>query len=282
MSRIAFQGELGAYSQMAAQRAYPDHTPLPCPTFEDAFAAVEEGEAILAMIPIENSLAGRVSDVHLLLADTSLAIVAEHFLPIRHALMAPRGASLAGLRRVRSHPMALGQCRLHLRKLGLPMLAAADTAGAAREISALGELTEAALASPLAAELYGLEVLESDLADAPHNATRFVALARAPEPPPPGPAVTSFVFQVRNIPAALYKALGGFATNGVNMTKLESYQLGGSFTATRFYADVEGRPEDPPLARALEELAFFATHLRVLGCYPADPFRERHLPITSG
>lgn len=276
MQRIAFQGELGAYSHMAAASAYPNHAPLPCPSFEDAFEAVEEGAAELAMIPIENSLAGRVSDVHLLLGDTGLAITAEHFLPIRHALLAPKGATLAGLQRVRSHPMALGQCRLRLRELGLAILAAADTAGAAREIAALGDPTEAALASPLSAELYGLSILEADMADAPHNATRFLVLAREPSARPEGPAMTSFVFQVRNIPAALYKALGGFATNGVNMTKLESYQLDGSFTATRFYADVEGRPEDGPLALALQELSFFASHLRVLGCYPAAPFRRRN------
>jgi len=274
MARIAFQGELGAYSHVAAAAAYPGLEPLPCPSFEDAFAAVEDAQADLAMIPIENSLAGRVSDVHLLLGDTSLAITAEHFLPIRHALLAPAGATLAGLRRVRSHPMALGQCRLRLRELGLSIAAAADTAGAAREIAALGDPREAALASPLSAQLYGLAILEADMADAPHNATRFLALAREPAPAPTGGSMTSFVFQVRNIPAALYKALGGFATNGVNMTKLESYQLDGSFTATRFYADVEGRPEDAPLARALEELRYFASHLRVLGCYPASPFRQ--------
>jgi prephenate dehydratase len=275
MNPIAFQGEFGAYSHMAVLAAFPGQEPLPCQSFEDAFAAVEEGKADLAMIPIENSLAGRVSDVHHLLPQTPLHIVGEHFLPIRHALMAPMGAELAGLRQVRSHPMALGQCRKHLRAMGLKLVSSADTAGAAREVAEAGDLSQAALASPLAAQLHGLTLLKEDLADADHNATRFIILARAALSDPPMPALTSFVFQVRNIPAALFKALGGFATNGVNMTKLESYQLGGSFAASQFYADVEGCPQDPPMVRAFEELAYFSTQLRVLGCYPADPYRQR-------
>ncbi len=276
MSAIAFQGEFGAYSHMASQLAYPALNPLPCPSFEDAFAAVEESKAELAMIPIENSLAGRVSDVHHLLPETALHIVSECFLPIRHALMAPAGARLEGLTSVRSHPMALGQCRKHLRAMGLQLIAGADTAGAAREVAQLGDVRSAALASPLAAQLNGLVVLKDDLADADHNATRFIILARMPAPMPANPAVTSFMFQVRNIPAALFKALGGFATNGVNMTKLESYQRDGSFEASQFYADVEGRPNDGNVARALEELAYFSSHVRILGCYPADPYRQKY------
>lgn len=275
MNPIAFQGEFGAYSHMAVLAAFPGRDALPCQSFEDAFAAVEEGKADLAMIPIENSLAGRVSDVHHLLPQTPLHIVGEHFLPIRHALMAPSGADLAGLRAVRSHPMALGQCRKQLRAMGLKLISSADTARAAREVAQAGDLRVAALASPLACQLNGLILLKEDLADADHNATRFIILARTAPSAPPMPALTSFVFQVRNIPAALFKALGGFATNGVNMTKLESYQLEGSFAASQFYADVEGRPHDPPMARAFEELAYYSTQLRVLGCYPADPYRRR-------
>lgn len=275
MTNIAFQGEPGANSHIACQIAYPALTPLACPSFEDAFAAVSDGQAQLAMIPIENSVAGRVADVHQLLPDSGLFIVGERFLPIRHQLLGLKGASLAGLKAVRSHPQALGQCRLTLRALGLAPIKTADTAGAAREISELGDLSVGALASTLAAELYGLDILKADVADAPHNATRFIVLAREPDDAEAdaGPCVTSFVFRVRNVPAALYKAMGGFATNGVNMTKLESYQIGGSFTATQFYADVEGHPSDRSLQLALEELQFFSTQLKVLGVYPADPYR---------
>lgn len=275
MSQIAFQGEMGAYSHMAAQMAHPALTPLPCPSFEDAFAAVEDARAELAIIPIENSLAGRVSDVHHLLLETSLNIIGECFLPIRHALMALPGAALAGITRVRSHPMALGQCRKQLRAMGLHLISSADTAGAAREVAEAGDLSLAALASPLAAQLNGLTLLKENLADADHNATRFILLSRAPAPMPANPALTSLVFQVRNIPAALFKALGGFATNGVNMIKLESYQLGGRFEASQFYAEIDGQPQDPAVARALEELTYFSLQLRVLGCYPADRFRKK-------
>jgi len=273
---IAFQGEPGAYSHQAARAAYPALTPLACPTFEDAFAAVQDGTAALAMIPIENSLAGRVADVHHLLAEAPLYIVAERFEPIRHQLVGVPGATLAGLQRVRSHPMALGQCRKLTRRLGLLPVKTADTAGAAREVAAAQDPAEGAYASRLAADIHGLDVLMPDVADAPHNATRFVVLSKTPDDAEPdGPAcITSFVFRVRNVPAALYKAMGGFATNGVNMTKLESYQLDGSFTATQFYADVEGHPSDRAVRLALEELQFFSSHLRVLGVYPADPFRQ--------
>ncbi|KAF0176294.1 MAG: prephenate dehydratase [Alphaproteobacteria bacterium] len=274
---ISFQGELGANSHIACAAAYPEMEPLPCASFEDAFAAVSEGQTALAMIPIENSLAGRVADVHHLLPESDLYIVGERFIPIRHQLMAPKGATLQSLKRVHSHPQALGQCRRTLRAMGLSPVKSADTAGAAREIAELGSLEDAALASTLAAEVYGLEILKADVADAQHNTTRFIVLAPKPDDAEPedGPCVTSFVFRVRNVPAALYKAMGGFATNGVNMTKLESYQIEGSFNATQFYADVEGHPRDRNVQLALEELQFFSSELKVLGVYKADPFRKR-------
>jgi prephenate dehydratase len=274
--KISFQGELGANSHIACREAYPDLEPLACPSFEDAFAAVSEGEAALAMIPIENSVAGRVADVHHLLPHGGLFIVGEHFIPIRHQLMAPRGATLQSLKRVHSHIQALGQCRQTLRRLGLTPVTAADTAGAAREIAELASVEDGALASRLAAEVYGLEILKEDVADAHHNTTRFIVLSPKPDDAEPedGPCVTSFVFRVRNVPAALYKAMGGFATNGVNMTKLESYQIDGSFTATQFYADIDGHPSERPVRLALEELQFFSTELKVLGVYRAHPFRR--------
>jgi prephenate dehydratase len=274
--QIAFQGEPGAYSHQAARAAYPAFSPLACHTFEDAFAAVQDGTAKLAMIPIENSLAGRVADVHHLLAEANLYILGERFEPIRHQLVGVPGSKLDNLKRVRSHPMALGQCRHLTRRLGLLPVKTADTAGAAREIAEMKDPAEGALASRLAAEIHGLDILLADVADAPHNATRFIVLSKTPDDAEPdtGPCITSFVFRVRNVPAALYKAMGGFATNSVNMTKLESYQLDGSFTATQFYADVEGHPSDRNVQLALEELQFFSTHLRILGVYPADPFRK--------
>ena len=273
--KISFQGELGANSHIACRAAYPQMTPLPCASFEDAFAAVSEGEAALAMIPIENSVAGRVADVHHLLPEGKLFIVGEHFIPIRHQLLAPKGATLATLKRVHSHIQALGQCRQTLRKLNLKPVTSADTAGAAREIAALNSPEDGALASRLAAEVHGLEILKEDVADAHHNTTRFIVLAPKPDDAEPedGPCVTSFVFRVRNVPAALYKAMGGFATNGVNMTKLESYQIDGTFTATQFYADIDGHPNDRPVQLALQELQFFCTELKVLGVYKAAPFR---------
>lgn len=273
--RISFQGELGANSHIACLEAFPDMEPLPCASFEDAFAAVSEGQAALAMIPIENSVAGRVADVHHLLPEGDLYIIGERFIPIRHQLMAPKGATLQTLKRVHSHPQALGQCRKTLRDLGLTPVKSADTAGAAREIAELNSLEDGALASTLAAEVYGLDILKPDVADAQHNTTRFIVLAPEPDDAEPddGPCVTSFVFRVRNVPAALYKAMGGFATNGVNMTKLESYQIDGSFTATQFYADVEGHPSERALALALEELGFFSDMVRIIGVYPAHPYR---------
>lgn len=273
--KIAFQGEPGANSDMAARAAFPHMEPLPTPTFEDAFAAVQTGEARLAMIPIENTLAGRVSDVHHLLPDSGLYIVGEHFLPIHHQLIGAPGATLADVKRVRSHPMALGQARRIIRSLGARAVVTADTAGAVREVKELNDKSEAALGSRLAAELWGLPILKEDVEDAAHNTTRFVVLAAEPDDAEPedGPCITTFVFRVRNVPAALYKAMGGFATNGVNMTKLESYQVGGSFSATMFYADIEGHPSDRNVKLAIDELRFFSAELKVLGVYRAAPFR---------
>ena len=274
-SRIAYQGEPGANSHIVCRRSYPDLEPVPCASFEDVFAAVESGAADLAMIPIDNSLAGRVADIHHFLPGSPLHIVAEHFLRIQFTLMAVPGATLDSIRTVHSHLHALGQCRRLIRDHRLTPVVSGDTAGAAREVAEAGDPTQAAIAPPLAAEIYGLEILAEDVEDEEHNTTRFVVLSRdaVRAPSGNGPVVTSFVFNVRNLPAALYKALGGFATNGVNMTKLESYMVGGEFTATQFLAEVDGHPDDVPLANALEELAFFTTDVRILGVYPADPFR---------
>jgi prephenate dehydratase len=275
--RIAYQGEPGANSHIVCQEHYPDLEALPCASFEDVFAAVAGGEAELAMIPIDNSIAGRVADIHHFLPGSGLHIVAEHFLRIRFHLMAVPGASLDTIRTVHSHVHALGQCRRIIREHGLTPLISGDTAGAAREVAEAKDPTQASISPPLAAEIYGLEVLAADVEDEDHNTTRFVVLSRdfVQAPPGNGPVVTSFVFNVRNLPAALYKALGGFATNGVNMTKLESYMVDGQFTATQFLAEVDGHPEQTPLRNALEELAFFTTDITILGVYPADPFRAQ-------
>ncbi len=262
---IAFQGAPGANSHLAATQAYPDGSPLPCFDFADAIDAVRDGRADAAMIPIENSLHGRVADIHFLLPESGLGIVAEHFLPIRYALMGRAGEVV---RQAVSHPQALGQCRHWLRGRGIEPVPYPDTAGAAALVAERSEPGLAALAPPGAAALYGLDLLATDVADAEHNTTRFVILAREAAPPVgAGPWLTTLVFEVRNVPAALYKAMGGFATNGVNMFKLESYQRGGSFAATEFYADVEGRPGEPGLDRALEELGFHAKWVRMLGTY---------------
>ena len=264
---VAFQGAPGANSHIAALEAFPTGLPLPCFSFEDAIEAVRDGRADRAMIPIENSLHGRVADIHFLLPESGLVIIGEHFLPIRYALMG-LGAR-AGVRQAMSHPQALGQCRHWLKAQGIAPLSYPDTAGAAAMVADAKDPALAALAPPGAAPLYGLTVFESDVADADHNMTRFVVLARnAPPLPDHGPYMTTFVFEVKNIPAALYKALGGFATNGVNMTKLESYQRGGSFAATEFYCDIVGRPGDAPVDRALEELKFHTKSMRLLGTYP--------------
>ena len=273
--KIAFQGEPGANSHIALLEAYPNAEPLPCPTFEDALGAIASGDADLGMIPIENSVAGREADIHHLLPQSGLFIVGEWFLPIRHQLMAPRGAALADIKTVESHVHALGQCRNTIRKLGIRPIVSGDTAGAARLIAQRGDKHCAAIASRLAAEIYGLDILAEDVEDETHNTTRFVLLAREEKwaAQDSGPLVTSFVFRVRNLPAALYKAMGGFATNGVNMTKLESYMVDGNFFATQFYADVDGHPEDKNLAFALEELKFFSREFRIVGVYPGHPFR---------
>jgi prephenate dehydratase len=274
--KIAFQGELGANSHLAIAEAYPDAEPLPCATFEDALAAISSGEAALGMIPIENSVAGRVADIHHLLPASGLYIVAEWFLPIRHQLMAVKGVTLKDIKTVESHVHALGQCRRTIRKLRIKPIVAGDTAGSARDIAQRGDRTCAAIASRLAAQIYGLDILAEDIEDEAHNTTRFVVLAREEKwaPQDSGPLVTTFVFNVRNVPAALYKAMGGFATNGVNMTKLESYMVDGNFFATQFYADVDGHPNDRGLAFAIEELKFFSKEFRIIGVYPAHPFRQ--------
>jgi prephenate dehydratase len=274
--KIVFQGEAGANSHLAIQEVAPKAIAVPCPTFEDCFAAVTRGEADLAMIPIENSVAGRVADIHHLLPTSGLHIIGEHFLPIHFQLMAVKGATQKDIKSVHSHIHALGQCRKIIRKHGWKAVVEGDTAGAAREIAELGDKTRAALAPRIAAKIYGLEILKEDVEDEAHNTTRFIVLSKKDERAPAGkgPVVTTFVFRVRNVPAALYKAMGGFATNGVNMTKLESYQLDGQFTATQFYADVDGHPSDRPLQLALEELAFFTTETRILGVYPASPLRK--------
>jgi prephenate dehydratase len=276
--KIAFQGEAGANSHIACSQAYRTHEPLPCPTFEDTFAAVRTGRAELAMIPIDNSVAGRVADIHHLMPQSGLHIVGEWFLPVQHQLMATKRASLKTIKTVESHVHALGQCRNIIRALHLKAVVAADTAGAAREVAEAGDVTRAALATKLAAKIYRLKILKKDVADAKHNTTRFVVLARQPKwaSRKERRVVTTFVFQVRNIPAALYKALGGFATNGINMTKLESYMVDGNFAATQFYADVQGHPKDRALELALEELAFVSQpkSLKILGVYPGHRFRE--------
>ena len=277
---ISFQGERGANSEIACNEVFPDWQALPCATFEDAFAALGEGIADLAMIPIDNSIAGRVGDIHHLLPTSGFHIIGEHFLPIHFHLMAIEGASLATLKTAQSHVMALGQCRRTLKKLNLRAEVAADTAGSARQVAELKDITRAAIAPRLAAKVYGLNILAEDIQDEDHNTTRFIILAREQNDAPAnnGPVMTSFVFRVRNVPAALYKAMGGFATNGVNMVKLESYMMEGQFAATQFYADVEGHPEDRPLKLALEELAFFTKEMTILGTYPAHPYRKKVLP----
>ena len=281
---IAYQGEPGANSHIACAENFPDLSPLPCATFEDAFAAVQDGAAELAMIPIENSIAGRVADIHALLPASGLHIVGETFLPIHFQLLAVPGARIEDLTAVYSHIHALGQCRKIIRRHKLRPVVAVDTAGAAREVAEWADKSRAALAPRLAGEIYGLTTLASDVEDESHNTTRFVVLSRDERwtSAGGGPVVTTFVFRVRNVPAALYKGLGGFATNSVNMTKLESYMEGGEFTATQFLADVDGHPQDPPLARALEELKFFSREVRILGVYPAHPFRIDSQSRLSG
>ncbi|SOC94931.1 prephenate dehydratase [Rhizobium sp. AN5] len=282
-NRIAFQGEFGANSDMACRDMFPDMEPLPCPTFEDAFNAVENGEADLGMIPIENTLAGRVADIHHLLPESRLHIIGEYFMPIRFQLMVIPGVTKDEIRTVHSHIHALGQCRKIIRSNGWKPVVAGDTAGAARLVSEKGDRSMAALAPRLAAGLYGLDIMAENVEDSENNITRFVILSRdenwakrqSQGEAPDETIVTTFVFNVRNIPAALYKAMGGFATNGINMTKLESYQLGGKFVATQFYADIEGHPDDEPVRHALDELRFFSEKVRILGVYKGHAMRGK-------
>ena len=273
---IAYQGERGSNSHIACRDVYPDYETIACRTFEDVFAAVESGEAQLAMIPVENTIAGRVGDIHHLLPGSKLHMIGEHFMRIKFQLMGLKGADIDQVKRAYSHVMALGQCRQYLRERGIVAVTAADTAGAARLVAERGDPRAAAIAPALAAEEYGLDILAWDIEDAHHNTTRFVIMS--PEPldtqPGEGKTVTAFLFQVRNIPSALYKALGGFATNGVNMTKLESYQIEGSFSASQFFAEIEGHPDQRSVQLALEELGFFSTSLKILGVYPAHPNRD--------
>ncbi|KZL19614.1 P-protein [Pseudovibrio axinellae] len=275
--KVVFQGEVGANSHMACNSVYPEYQAIPCPTFEDCFQAIENGDAELGMIPIENSVAGRVADIHHLLPRSSLHIIGEYFMPIRFQLMGIPGTKMEDLKSVQSHVMGLGQCRNFIREHGLTPIIGADTAGSARQVIEAGDKSVAAFAPELAADVYGLDILARDCEDAAHNTTRFVILSREEKltANTGQPIITTFVFRVRNVSAALYKVLGGFATNNVNMTKLESYQFAGQFFASMFYADVEGHPEEPNVALALEELAFYSTELNILGVYNASPFREK-------
>jgi prephenate dehydratase len=277
-NKISFQGELGANSDAACRQMFPDMQTLPSPTFEDAFNAVETGKADLAMIPIENTIVGRIADIHHLLPESKLHIVGEYFLPIHFQLMMKKGGKLADIKTVHSQIPALGQCRSIVRKHRWKPVVAGDTAGAARLVSESPDKTMSALAPRLAAELYGLDIVAENVQDTDNNVTRFVVLSRdkrwATRENPADIMMTTFIFNVRNVPAALYKAMGGFATNSVNMTKLESYQLGGAFTATQFYADIEGHPDDRNVALALEELRFFTKEVRILGVYKQNGLRE--------
>jgi prephenate dehydratase len=274
--RVVFQGEPGSYSHLASREALPHCEAVPAPTFEDAFAAIREGAVDLGLIPIENSLHGRITDIHHLLPDAPIYILGEHFHRVRHQLMAVPGATLSSIKTVVSQEPALGQCRNIVREMGLKKQLWADTAGAARHVAETKDKTLAAVASRLAAEIHHLVILKEDVEDASHNVTRFLIMSREPEDAENTgqPVITSFIFRVRNVPAALYKALGGFATNGVNLTKLESYQLEGSFSATQFYADIDGHPDERNVQLALEELRFFTSSLKILGAYPAHAFRK--------
>jgi prephenate dehydratase len=272
---ISFQGQAGSYSDLACHMAYPGTQTLPCETFQAAITAVHDGRADLAMLPPENSIAGRVPDMHALLPESGLSIIGEKFLRIEHCLLAPSGATVASIKRIHSHPVALGQVRKLIAELGATAVAEYDTAGAAEIVAAINNVEDAAIASSLAGELHGLQILRRNVEDEAHNTTRFYVMARealvldvaTPD------LMTTFVFKVRNVPAALFKALGGFATNGVNMTKLESYMVNGSFTATQFLAEVDGHPAQPGMKHAFEELGFFSSEIKILGTYPADAFR---------
>lgn len=274
--KISFQGAHGAYSDIACREMFPGLQTVPCNTFEDAFSAVQTGQTDLAMIPVDNTLAGRVADVHHLMPKSGLSIIGEHFLKIEHTLLGVKGAKIGDIKYVHSHLHALPQCRKVIKELGLKPFVHADTAGAAEEVSKKGDKEHAAIASSLAGEIYGLDTLRKDVQDADHNTTRFVVLSREPVVPKLDdgkPYITSFIFSVRNIPAALYKAMGGFATNNINMVKLESY-VNPKFQVAQFYVDVVGHPEQRPLQLAMEELGFFAREVTILGSYPASPLRS--------
>ena len=275
--RIAFQGEHGAYSDLACRTAFPGCETVPCATFASAIEAVHDNVAELAMLACENSLAGRVPDIHALLPEAGLHIVGEHFQRVEHCLIALPDARITDIKRLHTHPVAMGQVRKLIRELGADPVIQADTAGAAALVKQWGRKEEAAIASSLAAELNGLQILRRNVEDAAHNTTRFYLAAGEPLWPDPGTrgTMTTILFRLRNVPAALYKAMGGFATNAVNMTRLESYMLDGNFTATQFMADVDGHPDDAGLRHALEELAFFSDELRVLGVYTRSGFRDR-------
>lgn len=277
MTIVAFQGQPGAYSDLASRTVFPNATTLPCESFQAAMDAVHDGRADYAVLPPENSLVGRVADMHALLPKSELLIVGETFLRVEHCLLAPKGSKIEGIKRLHSHPVALGQVRKLVAQLGAATVVEYDTAGAAEIVAGLNNQEDAAIASSLAGEMYGLEVLRCNVEDESHNTTRFYVMAKtAPDIAPESPGLmTTFVFNVRNVPAALYKALGGFATNGVNMTRLESYMLNGSFTATQFLVEAEGHPAHSALSRAFEELRFFCTDLKILGTYKMDPYRQK-------
>ena len=273
---VAFQGERGAYSDLACRLKFPDMESRPCPSFEDAFAAVENERTALAMIPIENSIASRVADIYYMLPNTHLHIVDETFLRVNHCLLAPKGAALSDLRTVSSHPQALAQCRRTISELGLEPVSTVDTAGAARQVSEGNDRHAAVIASSLAGRIYGLDCLRTNIEDAEHNITRFIVLSRESAVPDRGAGrvVTSFMFRVGNVPAALYKALGGFATRQVNLTKLESYVVGSRFEVARFYAEIEAHRYDPDVRGAFDELSLFAPEVKLLGIYPAHEYRS--------
>jgi prephenate dehydratase len=273
--RIAFQGAAGAYSDLACQAVAPDCTTVPCLSFEDVFAAVHEGRAEFAMLPVENSVAGRVADMHRLLPEGGLYIIGEHYQPVIHHLLALPGARMEDIRHAHAHVQSLAQCRRWLRAHNISPVVNIDNALAAELVAKSGDKNIAAIASSLAGKLYGLQSLAEDIADQRNNTTRFLVMAKGAQTPPPHvmPCITTMVFRVRSVPAALYKALGGFATNGINITKLESYLVDGKFTAAQFYIEVEGHPEETPLKNALEELNFFAHEFKTLGTYPAHKFR---------
>ena len=270
LMKISYQGEPGSNSEMVVHQLYPQAEGVPCRTFEGTLTRVESGAADLAIIPIENSLAGRVGDIHHLLPQTKLQIIGEHYQPVRFYLMGLESAQLADIKRARTHIMGIGQCRNFLHKHQIDTEVSADTAGAAREVSEAGDPSVAAIAPRLAASVYGLKILAEEIQDTADNTTRFLIMAREGQDVlrEDGPVKTAFVFQTRNIPAALFKVLGGFATNSINMTKLESYQLGSKFAATQFYAEIEGHPEDPNVSRAMEELGFFSQAFHLLGVFP--------------